>query len=120
MVADESELRAMFGDAPCDWLHASVRERRYYTLIVSIALRRGMQLMLRCEREPGAGASVALVDVEAITYKNRAFKSKFVNFDGFHDFIFWTLIDASDMQIGSMAHIRYLHDVGRELMSSLE
>ncbi len=63
--------------------------------------------MLCCEREPDVCPPAAPVDIMALRNSAGALQRKY----GFHPIVFWTLIDARDMRIGSMAHIRYLHGV---------
>ncbi len=63
-------------------------------------------------RETTADASTARFPIEAPVYKNCALKAKFALYDGFDS----TLIDARDMEIGSVGHIRYLRDVEPELI----
>ncbi len=110
----------MVGKMPYYWLMASVRDRRYEQLTAERVLRWGMHVLIHHEdlRATSADASVALFPIEALAYENGAFKAKFARYDGFHSIVFCTLIDARDMEIGSVGHIRYLLDVDRELISN--
>ncbi len=101
-------------------LLASVRDRRYEQLTAERVLRWGMQVSIHHDdvRATSDDPSVELFAIEALLYENGAFKAKFAPYDGFNSIDFCTLIDARDMEIGFVEHIRYLRDVERDLISN--